>query len=45
MPLQNRLMFHLSHKNNDETKLMFYHQKLQDTIEDQVRSFSFLFIF
>lgn len=36
LPLHNRLMFHLSHKNNDETKLMLYHQKLQDTIEDQL---------
>jgi len=34
--LQNRLMFHISHKNNDEAKLMQYHQKLQDTTEDQL---------
>lgn len=35
-PLQTRLLFHLAHKFNDENKLMFYHQKLQDTTEDQV---------
>ena len=34
--LQNRLLFHLAHKFNDETKLMSYHQKLQDTVEDQL---------
>ena len=27
--LQNRLLFHLSHKLNDEEKLMDYHQNLQ----------------
>ena len=35
-PLQNRLLFHLSHKFNDEKQLMNYHQKLQDVIEDQL---------
>eukprot|EP00047_Mylnosiga_fluctuans_P005886 m.243387 g.243387 ORF g.243387 m.243387 type:complete len:556 (-) comp14230_c0_seq1:148-1815(-) len=35
-PLQNRLLFHLSHKFNDEKRLMTYHQKLQDVIEDQL---------
>lgn len=34
--LQNRLLFHIAHKFNDEGKLMVYHQKLQDTIEDQL---------
>ena len=34
--LQNRLLFHLSHKFNDEKRLMGYHQNLQDVIEDQV---------
>lgn len=34
--LQNRLMFHLSHKFNDEKRLMGYHQNLQDVIEDQL---------
>lgn len=34
--LQTRLLFHLAHKFNDEAKLMMYHQKLQDTIEDQL---------
>eukprot|EP00163_Fabomonas_tropica_P001008 TRINITY_DN1075_c0_g1_i2.p1 TRINITY_DN1075_c0_g1~~TRINITY_DN1075_c0_g1_i2.p1 ORF type:complete len:500 (+),score=148.85 TRINITY_DN1075_c0_g1_i2:707-2206(+) len=35
-PLQNRLLFHLAHKFNDETKLMSYHSRLQDTVEDQL---------
>ena len=35
-PLQNRLLFHISHKQADETKLMVYHQKLSDTKEDQL---------
>lgn len=34
--LQNRLMFHLSHKFNDEKRLMSYHSQLQDVIEDQL---------
>ncbi|XP_074648294.1 intraflagellar transport protein 56-like isoform X2 [Tubulanus polymorphus] len=34
--LQNRLLFHLSHKFNDEKRLMSYHQNLQDLIEDQL---------
>lgn len=34
--LQNRLLFHLSHKFNDEKRLMGFHQNLQDVIEDQV---------
>ncbi|CAH1243645.1 TTC26 [Branchiostoma lanceolatum] len=34
--LQNRLLFHLSHKFNDEKRLMHYHQNLQDIIEDQL---------
>jgi intraflagellar transport protein 56 len=33
--LQNRLLFHLAHKLNDENKLMIYHQKLTDDTEDQ----------
>ncbi|CAM9679713.1 unnamed protein product [Chrysoparadoxa australica] len=32
----SRLLFHISHKLNDETKLMMYHQKLTDTTEDQL---------
>jgi hypothetical protein len=36
--LQNRLLFHLAHKLNDENKLMIYHQKLTDDMEDQVQS-------
>lgn len=34
--LKNRLQFHLSYKFNDEQKLMGYHQKLQNIIEDQL---------
>jgi intraflagellar transport protein 56 len=34
--LQNRLLFHLSHKFNDEKRLMGHHQNLQDITEDQV---------
>ncbi len=34
--LQNRILFHVSHKLGDETKLMIYHQKLGSAIEDQL---------
>jgi len=34
--LQIRLLFHIAHKQNDENKLMVYHQKLSDTKEDQL---------
>ncbi|TPX36262.1 hypothetical protein SmJEL517_g01665 [Synchytrium microbalum] len=34
--LQNRLLFHLSHKFNDEKRLMGHHQNLEDVIEDQL---------
>ncbi|XP_073448806.1 intraflagellar transport protein 56 isoform X2 [Aquarana catesbeiana] len=34
--LQNRLLFHLAHKFNDEKRLMVFHQNLQDIIEDQL---------
>lgn len=34
--LQNRLLFHLSQKFNDEKRLMSYHQNLQDMIPDQL---------
>ncbi|XP_036720367.1 intraflagellar transport protein 56 isoform X2 [Balaenoptera musculus] len=34
--LQNRLLFHLAHKFNDEKKLMNFHQNLQDITEDQL---------
>eukprot|EP00906_Rhabdomonas_costata_P007860 RCo011231 len=36
VPLQNRLLFHIAHKFNDENMLMQYHQKLQETLEDQL---------
>eukprot|EP00760_Papus_ankaliazontas_P035420 PhM_4_TR7788/c0_g1_i1/m.50061/K19685/TTC26, IFT56, DYF13; intraflagellar transport protein 56 len=35
-PLQNRVMFHCAHKFNDEAKLMHHHQKLQESLEDQL---------
>uniref|UniRef100_A0A8C3B117 Intraflagellar transport protein 56 n=1 Tax=Cyclopterus lumpus TaxID=8103 RepID=A0A8C3B117_CYCLU len=35
-PLQNRLLFHLAHKFNDEKKLMGSHQNLEDVTEDQL---------
>lgn len=34
--IQTRLMFHISQKLHDEDKLMTYHQKLQNTVEDQL---------
>lgn len=35
-PLQVRLMLHITQKTHDEKKLMVYHSKLQDTVEDQL---------
>lgn len=35
-PLQIRLLFHLSHKFNDESRLMHYHSQLKDVIHDQL---------
>ncbi|KAJ7992723.1 hypothetical protein DPEC_G00281630 [Dallia pectoralis] len=34
--LQNRLLFHLSHKFSDEKQLMSFHQELEDVTEDQL---------
>ncbi|KYQ47498.1 Tetratricopeptide repeat protein 26 [Trachymyrmex zeteki] len=34
--LRTRLLFHLAHKMGNESKLMEYHQMLQDIIEDQL---------
>lgn len=34
--LQNRLLFHISHKQNDETKLMKFHARISDSTEDQL---------
>ena len=34
--LQNRVLFHLSHRMNDETSLMLHHQKLSTSIQDQL---------
>lgn len=35
-PLKNRLLFHLAHKLSDEVAIMTYHQKLTNTIEDEL---------
>ncbi|XP_061585122.1 intraflagellar transport protein 56 [Cololabis saira] len=35
-PLQNRLLFHCSHKFNDEKRLMGFHKNLEDVTEDQL---------
>ncbi|AIO00224.1 hypothetical protein LPMP_292770 [Leishmania panamensis] len=35
-PLQTRLMLHIAQKMHNEEKLMVYHGKLQDTVEDQL---------
>uniref|UniRef100_A0A8D9E4S6 Intraflagellar transport protein 56 n=1 Tax=Cacopsylla melanoneura TaxID=428564 RepID=A0A8D9E4S6_9HEMI len=34
--LKTRLLFHLSHKLSDEKSLMEYHQKLEDSLEEQL---------
>eukprot|EP00854_Cymbomonas_tetramitiformis_P001982 gene1982-2668_t len=34
--LQTRILFHIAHKFNDESKLMMYHQQLTDSTEDQL---------
>eukprot|EP01029_Cantina_marsupialis_P029588 TRINITY_DN781879_c0_g1_i1.p1 TRINITY_DN781879_c0_g1~~TRINITY_DN781879_c0_g1_i1.p1 ORF type:complete len:567 (-),score=129.66 TRINITY_DN781879_c0_g1_i1:163-1803(-) len=34
--LQNRILFHVAHKLNDENKLMMFHQKLSDQKEDRL---------
>jgi len=43
-PLQNRLLFHLAHRMNDESKLMMHHQKLADTTLDQLSLASIHFL-
>lgn len=35
-PLQTRLLFHVSHKLNDEKRLMSFHSQLEDVTEDQL---------
>lgn len=35
-PLQNRLLFHLAHKFNDDESLLEHHRKLRDRLEDQL---------
>jgi len=35
-PLKTRLLFHTAHKMNDESAMMTQHQKLTDTVEDQL---------
>ena len=34
--LHTRVLFHCAHKQNDEAKLMTYHQQLTDSVEDQL---------
>ncbi|KAF5829604.1 hypothetical protein DUNSADRAFT_15855 [Dunaliella salina] len=34
--LQTRVLFHVAYKQNDEARLLQYHQQLSDTIEDQL---------
>ena len=34
--LQNRILFHVSHKMGDENKLMVHHQRLTDSQHDQL---------
>eukprot|EP00276_Gloeochaete_wittrockiana_P020210 CAMPEP_0184339664 /NCGR_PEP_ID=MMETSP1089-20130417/8337_1 /TAXON_ID=38269 ORGANISM="Gloeochaete wittrockiana, Strain SAG46.84" /NCGR_SAMPLE_ID=MMETSP1089 /ASSEMBLY_ACC=CAM_ASM_000445 /LENGTH=542 /DNA_ID=CAMNT_0026667039 /DNA_START=64 /DNA_END=1689 /DNA_ORIENTATION=- len=34
--LQTRILFHIAHKFNDENKLMTFHQKLTDSVEDRL---------
>lgn len=34
--LRNRLLFHIAHKLGNESKLLLYHQRLTDTMEDQL---------
>jgi hypothetical protein len=34
--LRNRLLFHIAHKLGNENKLLLYHQRLTDTMEDQL---------
>jgi intraflagellar transport protein 56 len=34
--LQNRVLFHCAHRVGDETKLLQYHQRLTDSINDQL---------
>lgn len=35
-PLQTRILFHCAHRLGDEGKLMTFHQKLTNSIEDQL---------
>ena len=35
-PLYVRLIFHISHKKSDESSLMTYHHKIQETTHDQL---------
>lgn len=34
--LTNRLIFHLAHKKNDEKNLMQYHNRIGETVEDNL---------
>ena len=35
-PLQNRILFHVAHRQGDETQLINYHQRLTNAVEDQL---------
>ena len=35
-PLQNRLMFHIAHKRGDENAVLMYHQRLGESVPDQL---------
>lgn len=43
-PLQNRLLFHLAHRRGDESKLMQFHQRLGESMEDQLSLASMQFL-
>jgi intraflagellar transport protein 56 len=35
-PLQTRILFHISHKQNDAEKFTNFHRQLQDNVQDQL---------
>ena len=42
--LQVRILFHVAHKKKDEKALMEYHEKLGETVEDQLSLASFHYL-
>ena len=34
--MQNRILFHVAHRQGDETQLINYHQRLTNSVEDQL---------